>query len=319
MLIKEVKKIADDIQSMKIRGAGKIARTAVLGLKITAENTEAKTPDQFYQNISNTANLLIQTRPSAVSLPNSIRYVMKRVKNGYDQSVSLKQLKEITIKSASTFIKESNEAVKRIGEIGSRRIKDGDNLMTICNSSSAISVMKTAFNQGKQFHVFVAETRPRFQGHLTAKSLDDAGISVSLIVDSAVRYFVNDVDSVIVGADTITANGAVINKIGTATLALAAHEARTNLLVAAETYKFSPETMTGLLIEIEEREPYEVMTKVKLAEYKNLKVRNPAFDVTPSEYIDVIITEKGIIPPQAALMILRDEYGWVSPDQLLKF
>jgi len=144
------------------------------------------------------------------------------------------------------------------------------------------------------------------------KILGERGIPVTLIIDSAARYFMNEIDKVIVGADAIAANGAVINKIGTSLIALAAKEARTLFFVAAETYKFSPETVIGALIKIEERGPSEVLPSSRLRKYKGVTVKNPSFDVTPAEYIDLIITEKGIIPPSAAFTIIQQEFGPIT-------
>jgi ribose 1,5-bisphosphate isomerase len=115
---------------------------------------------------------------------------------------------------------------------------------------------------------------------------------------------------VITGADAVTVNGAVVNKIGTSQIALAAHEARTNFVVAAETYKFAPRTILGELIEIEERPAGEVLPDDIAKSLPYVTVRNPVFDVTPAEYIDLIITETGAIPPQMAYIIIRDYLGW---------
>ena len=156
----------------------------------------------------------------------------------------------------------------------------------------------------------VPEVRPRGQGLVTIRTLNDAGIRTNYIVDSAVRYFINDVDLVIVGADAISVNGAVVNKIGTAQIAHAAHEARTNVIVAAETYKFAPRTILGELIEIEERDPAEVLSREEAEKLPFVRVRNPAFDVTPAEYVDLIVTEQGAIPPGLAFTVIRDYLGW---------
>ena len=124
-----------------------------------------------------------------------------------------------------------------------------------------------------------------------------------MIVDSAVRYFMRDIDIVIVGADTIASNGAVINKIGTSQIALVAHEARVPFMVAAETYKFSPETVIGKLVDIEERDPREIANP---DEFPGVKFRNPVFDATPPDYIDAIITERGLISPYLAYQIIKE-------------
>jgi len=315
----EIYQIANDIKTMKIRGAGKIARTAAHGLAIAAEKCDIDKPEEFKEYIKSVARILINTRPTAVSLPNAIRYVIKRFAIKYDDFTNVEEMKEFIISAANEFIRRSENAIKRIGEIGARRINDGDIIMTHCNSTSAISVIVTAFKQGKNIQVYATETRPRYQGHITAKMLSDAGVPVTLITDNAVRYFMNDVDKVVVGADAIASNGAVVNKIGTSILALAAHEARTRVYVAAESYKFSPQTVAGELIPIEERDPSEVISPEKLKEMPNVKVRNPAFDVTPPEYIDIIITEKGVIPPQAAIIILYEEFGWAETEDILNF
>lgn len=309
----EVSKIGSEIRSMKIRGAGRIARAAVRALTITAKKSKARSANELAQELRAAARYLSRTRPTAVSLPNGLRYVLKQVEDSLGAGGSLAEVRRATLQSAETFIQNSKMAVEQIGKIGSRRVVTGDVILTHCNSDAAISVITSAWQQGKRIEVFVTESRPSFQGHLTAKTLGRSGIPVTIIVDGAVRHFMNSIDKVIVGADAIAANGAVVNKIGTATIALAAKEARTPFLVAAETYKFSPDTITGELVRIEERSPTELVSTRLRRAMKNVRVANPVFDVTPPQYVDVIITERGVIPPQAAFSIIRDEFGWAYP------
>jgi ribose 1,5-bisphosphate isomerase len=158
------------------------------------------------------------------------------------------------IANAERFSAQSLEAVETIGRIGAKRIRDGDTVMTHCNSSAALSVIKTAHSQGKDVKVFATESRPWRQGLLTVRDLHQAGVDTTLIIDSAVRTVMKRVDAVFVGADTITSHGALINKIGTSQLALAAKEARVQFYVCSETYKFSPMTIFGDMVTIEERE-----------------------------------------------------------------
>ncbi|NJE13199.1 ribose 1,5-bisphosphate isomerase [Thermococcus sp. LS2] len=310
-LVKEVYEIAEKIKNMEIRGAGKIARSAALALQVQAEKSKAKTADELWKELKEAAKLLHSTRPTAVSLPNALRYVMYRGKIAYQGGADLEQLKFIVINAAKEFIHNSEKAIERIAEFGAKRIEDGDIIMTHCHSKAAIGVMKKAWEEGKEIKVIVTETRPKWQGKLTAKELAEAGIPVIYVVDSAARHYMKMTDKVVMGADSITANGAVINKIGTALIALTAKEHRVWVMIAAETYKFHPETMLGQLVEIEMRDPYEVIPKEELETWpKNIEVWNPAFDVTPAEYIDVIITEKGVIPPYAAIDVLKEEFGW---------
>jgi ribose 1,5-bisphosphate isomerase len=291
----------------------------VEALRIVAQDSKAKDAESFFNELTEAARILLQTRPTAVSLPNGIRYVMHRLNLARGRNDSFKEIREATLAAASEFIENAKTAVQRIGEIGARRIVDGDVLLTHCNSAAAIEVMKTAWREGRRFEVLVTETRPRFQGHITARELSKAGIPVTLILDDAVRYFMQDVDKVIVGADAVTANGALVNKIGTSMVALAAHEARVRVFVAAETYKFSPETMIGELVEIEERSPDEVISDEQQRKIGSIKVLNPSFDVTPAEYIDLIITERGIIPPVGAILILEEVFGVVTPEELREY
>jgi len=308
----EVKKIARDIQTMRIRGAGRIARAAARALKITTKTTRAKTPAEFVRELDRVSKLLLATRPTAVSLSNAIRYVTLGAKRA--RGADLQTLQRGVISRADEFIRDSKKAVERIGEIGARRISDGDVVLTHCNSHSALAVIKTAFEKGKRIQVFVTESRPSRQGLISVRDLKKADIPTTLIVDSAVRYFIRDIDKVIVGADSIAANGAVINKIGTAQIALTAHEARVLFFVAAESYKFHPGTLVGRLVEIEERSPNEIINPKR---FPGLKIRNPVFDVTPPDYIDLIITERGIIPPSAAYTMIQELFEWKPGEEFI--
>jgi ribose 1,5-bisphosphate isomerase len=305
MVHAEIKQIAQDIRTMRVRGAGRIARAAAEALKIAAKTSKAKTSSEFMKELDRVASLLLATRPTAVSLPNAVRFVMLGAKQA--EGTSPQALRETIISRAEEFIKNSNEAIERIGEIGARRISRGDVILTHCNSDCALAIIKTAFKQGKRIKAFVTESRPMRQGLISARELSRAGIPTTLIVDSAVRHFIRDIDKVIVGADSIAANGAVINKIGTSQIALVAHEARVPFFVAAESYKFHPGTLVGQLVEIEEREPSEIVDPRR---FPRVKIRNPVFDITPPEYVDLIVTERGIIPPQAAYTVIQDLFEW---------
>ena len=298
---KLVEESALKIKTMEIRGAARIAKFAAETLKKFAELIDS----DFDKNMKKASEILLNTRPTAVSLYNAINYVM-----GYSGATDSEK-KRRAIERAEEFIRWVDTAREKIGEIGAKRIKDGYVVMTHCNSSAALSVIKTAHRQGKDIEVIATESRPRFQGHLTVKELSEEGIPVTLIVDSAARYFMNEVDCVVVGADTITVNGALINKIGTSQIALAAKEARVPFMVAAETYKFSPKTLFGELVVIEERDAEEV-APTEILSLKNVKVRNPAFDVTPRDYIDLIITEIGAIPPEMAYLVIRERLGYTT-------
>ena len=295
-----------EIKDMRIHGAGRIARLAASALKNFTENSNVSDRDEFFNNLMTAGEKLRSARPTAVSLPNGVNIVLASSKKSYNSGASSGDIKEATIKAAEQFVHNSLDAYNKIGEYGGKRIRNGDTVITICNSEAAISILKKAHDMGKGIKIICCETRPLFQGHKTAATLSKHGCDVTIIIDSAVRKFIDKVDRAVCGADAVAVNGALVNKIGTSQLAAVAHESRVKLMAAAETYKFYADTMYGELTEIEERDATEICSEEYLKAYPNIKIRNPVFDVTPPENIDVIVTEKGIIPPSAAPLVIKD-------------
>lgn len=303
--------IAERIKSMDIRGAGKIAREAAAALRDHAASLPKTDLPSFLTEMKKAEQILLATRPTAVSLPNAVRITLRGIAGAETEDDARLMVQN----QADAFIQSSNAALNKIAEITAARIRDGDTVMTHCNSSAALAGIIRAKEQGKDITVFATEVRPWNQGRITIKTLNDHAIPTNFIVDSAVRTFMPEVDLVIVGADAVTVNGAVVNKIGTSQIALSAKEARKNLIVAAETYKFAPQTIFGNFIEIEDRSSSEVLPDDVLRTLPYVKVRNPVFDVTPAEYIDLIATEVGAVPPQLAYYIMKDHLGW-NPEEI---
>lgn len=297
---------AEKIRTMEIRGAALIARSAVEALCKHGEKLGELALPGFKEEMERAASVLLATRPTAVSLPNAVNIVMKGVRNAN----SIAEAREALRLSCIEFIRDSKEALTKIAEIGARHIPEDAVIMTHCNSQAAIECIIEAHRQGKVREVYATEVRPRNQGLLTIRALNDAGIKTNFIVDSAARFYMKKVDLFITGTDAVTVNGAVVNKIGTSQIALAAREARVPMMVAAETFKFAPRTIAGELIRIEERDTAEVLNPDIAGNLENVTVRNPAFDVTPASFVDLIITEKGAIPPEMAYTIIRDYLGW---------
>ncbi|OPY34859.1 MAG: Ribose 1,5-bisphosphate isomerase [Methanomassiliicoccales archaeon PtaU1.Bin124] len=297
------KETADRIRSMEIRGAAEIARQAALALKDEALAYQGKDAAGLFHALDEARQTLVASRPTAISLWNGVQFVMK----GNDRETDLDLLRTITVRRADEFVKRSKEALDIIARIGANRIPDGAKVLTHCNSKAAIGCLIAAHRQGKNIQVFATESRPWRQGILTVNDLAKAGVPTTLIIDSAVRHIMKDLDAVFVGADTIASNGAVINKIGTSQVALAADESRVPFYVCAETFKFSPKTMFGELVKIEERGSSEIVKPGEIPD--SVKIFNPVFDATPPEYIDSIITELGVVPPYAAYEIIVKEFG----------
>lgn len=295
--------VAESIRSMEIRGAAEIARRAAQALKEEAVAYSGDDLKGLRSRMERSRDVLLASRPTAISLWNGVQYVFKDT----SKVSTAEEYRTKVSENADRFINRSKSALKTIGRLGANRIQDGDKVVTHCNSKAAIAVMAEAWAQGKRFEVFATESRPWRQGVLTANDLAKLGIPVTIIIDSAVRYIMKDMDKVFVGADTIASNGALINKIGTSQVALAAHEARVPFTVCAETFKFSPRTIYGELVKIEERDPTEIVRPGEVP--PQVKVFNPVFDATPPEYIDSIVTEIGVIPPYAAYNIIIKELG----------
>jgi len=297
------KRTASDIKEMKIRGAGRIARAGASAMEDFAESYRGSSLEGFKKDLDSAKDILLGSRPTAVSLWNGVQACLKDV----DKASSLEEARGSVVRNAKAFVETSNNAVDAIAKIGAKRVEKGDTIMTHCNSSAAIGVIKEAHAQGKDIKVFATESRPWRQGLLTVRELSDAGVDVTLIIDSAVRMVMKDIDKVFVGADTVTSNGSLINKIGTSQLALAANEERTPFYVCTETYKFSPMTIFGDIVEIEERDCGEVARPEEIP--KGVKIFNPVFDTTPAKYIDAMITEVGMISPGSVYDVMVRQFG----------
>jgi len=308
MIHKDVLSVVENVRLRQMRGGTVITHAALSALRSTSLASTATSSKEFVANVEENAKYLRKIRAASIPLTNGLRYVVSDVQRAADQGATVEELKKVVSDSAVGFDRKLEESIAQIAEIGARRLKAGDVIVTHSYSSSVLAILKKANQQGKRLKVFVTETRPELEGQDVARELAAEGVDTTLIIDSAVSHFIEDSDKVIVGAEAVAANGAIVNKIGTAMIAAVAQRARVRVFVAASTYKFSPETMFGELIQIEERPASYVLDDKELNQ-QNLKVRNPAFDVTPPQDIDLIITERGVIPPQAAILVVREQKG----------
>lgn len=299
----DAEKTAKAITDMEIRGAGRIARAGAAALRDMAENFKGDDISAFRSDLDRSAKMLIASRPTAVSLWNGIQASIRDVTD----ASTVDEAKDTIIRNTSSFIENSENAVSTIGKIAAKRIRNGDTVLTHCNSSAALAGIKEAHRQGKDIKVIATESRPWRQGILTVNELAKEGMDVTLIIDSAVRSVMKRVNVVMVGADTITAHGALVNKIGTSQVALAANESRVPFIVCSETYKFSPMTLFGDMVTIEERDTMEVVRTGEIPD--TVKIFNPVFDSTPAKYIDAIVTELGMIAPAAVYGIMIKQFG----------
>ncbi|WP_123620436.1 ribose 1,5-bisphosphate isomerase [Halorubrum sp. CSM-61] len=314
-----VRETAESIATMETRGAAAIASAAAEALAAQAEaaadsGETASDPAAFRASMRAAARTLRETRPTAVSLPNALRYVLQRM-----EGEAVDGLRRSVVDASDAFVRQLDRAQDDLGQVGANRLADGDTVMTHCHSTDALACVEAAVEQGKSISAVVKETRPRLQGHITAEQLRDIGVPVTMIVDSAARRYLDEVDHVVVGADSIAADGGVINKIGTSGLAVNARERGVPIMTAAQTIKLHPETLTGHTVEIEMRDEDEVIEPAAREEIGEITVENPAFDVTPPRYMDAIVTEHGQFPPESIVTLMRELFGegaaepWAEP------
>ncbi len=300
----DVETTAEAIASMEVRGAATIAGAAADALQTQAEHSEVSTAAEFRNQLRAAARRLHETRPTAVSLPNCLRYVLDRMEGD-----SVEELRATTAAAAAEFSARLETAQDDLGAVGANRLRDGDTVMTHCHSTDVLSCIEAARDRGIELSAIVKETRPRKQGHITAKALRELDVPVTLVVDGAAGRYLKEVDHVLVGADSIAADGAVINKIGTRSLAVTARERDTPIVVAAQTVKLDPATLSGHTVEIEYRDESEVISERERDDIGEITVRNPAFDVTPPRYVDAIVTERGQFPPESIVTLMRELFG----------
>jgi ribose 1,5-bisphosphate isomerase len=300
----EVRETAEEIAGMEIRGAATIADAAAAALGAQAAESDADTAEACRRELRAAARRLYETRPTAVSLPNALRYVLADLE-GDDVS----DLRRTVTRRVEGFRADLEAAQDRLGRIGAGRFSDGDVVMTHCHSTDAMACVEATVAEGTDVEAVVKETRPRNQGHLTARQLRELEVPVTLIVDSAAHHFLDDVDHLLVGADSIAADGSVINKIGTAGLAVSARDRGVPVVVAAQSIKLAPRTLTGDAVRIERRDADEVLAPDSRAEVGDVDVANPAFDVTPPRHVDAIVTEHGQFPPESVVVLVRELFG----------
>ncbi len=300
--------VAEAIRNMTIRGAPAIGAAAAFGLALAANRSRAQSAELLLSDIEAAAVTLKASRPTAVNLAWAVDRVLRVVRgvNGSEDDFRFLVLAE-----AQRIADEDIIINKRMGERGAALINDGDTIIHHCNTGAlavvdwgtALGVIRTAHNQGKRIHVLVDETRPRLQGaRLTAWELGQYGIPYEIISDNMAGYFLHSgqVQLVLFGADRITANGDVANKIGTYMLALAAQDNGVPVYSVAPTSSIDLSLADGSLIPIEERDPDEVLGIQFHGERvtpEGAKARNPAFDITPNRLITAFVTENGIVKP----------------------
>ncbi|HLF18758.1 MAG TPA: S-methyl-5-thioribose-1-phosphate isomerase [Candidatus Omnitrophota bacterium] len=295
------------IKQLKVRGAPALGVAGAFGvlLGLKGFNVGNARERSLQQHIKKTAAYLRTSRPTAVNLFYALERMEKAAQGNKRRSVS--QIKAALKKEAFRMYEEDRRLCRAMGKAGSSLIRSGSRVLTICNTGvlatvdygTAAGVMYAAKEAGKRFSVYACETRPLLQGaRLTTWELMRRRIDVTLICDNMAATLMKQgkVDLILTGADRIAANGDTANKIGTYMLAVLAKHHRVPFYVVAPSTTFDLKTKNGRAIPIEQRDRKEVIQWGGIPTApKNVKVYNPAFDVTPHELITGFVTEKGII------------------------
>jgi methylthioribose-1-phosphate isomerase len=299
--IKTIDEMAEAIKNLRVRGAPLLGASAAFGLALAACNSKAGCVSELLAELEDAADIIKRTRPTAVNLFWAADRVLDKAR---DFSGTVEGLKALVVEEAQKIADEDAEANRAMGENGAALINDGDVVLTHCNAGelatveygTALGVIRAAWKQGKKIKVIATETRPLLQGaRLTTYELKRDGIPVTLITDNMVGYVMHKrlVNKVVVGADRIVQD-AVINKIGTFTVAVLAHEHGVPFYVAAPKSTFDLTRKAADVI-IEERKPAEVTYfGSQQVATSGIGVLNPAFDITPLKYVSAIIHESGI-------------------------
>ena len=302
----DITTVHEAIRSLRVRGAPAIGITAAMGVLVGLKNIPSGT--SLKKHYEDTDNYLRTSRPTAVNL----FWALDRMKRKFIEIADLpdqRNILSILLEEALLIEKEDRAMCQAIGKIGANLVQDGFGILTHCNTGglataaygTALSVIFTAYEQGKSIHVFCDETRPLMQGaRLTSWELLQAGIPSTLICDSMAAQVMKEgkINMVIVGADRIAANGDSANKIGTYGLSVLAHAHNIPFYVAAPSSTFDLTLKDGSGIPIEQRNPKEITEPFgKQVAPTGVSVYNPAFDVSPAHLITGIITEKSLITP----------------------
>ena len=301
--------VCEAIKKMVVRGAPAIGATGAFGYYLAVNESFTDHGIIKIDHIKEAKEELLATRPTAVNLQWGINRMEKVLKNNLNKNLKEDEILSRLLKETRKIAQEDVESNKKLGEFGNELIEQGDNILTHCNAGAlatvgygtALGVIRAAHSKNKNIKVYIDETRPRLQGaRLTTFEMLEEDIPATLIVDSVAATLMQKkiIDKIVVGADRIAKNGDTANKIGTFMLSVVAKKYDIPFYVAAPTSTIDFDIDKGEDIEIEQREDKEVteIRSVQIAP-KGIDVYNPAFDVTPSENITAIITEKGIVKP----------------------
>lgn len=298
----DTRRLLEDIKNLKIQGASQIGLTFLTSLKSLSPNL---TREKVLKDILKLRTDILNLRPTEPLVFNFSQILINRLKKARPKD-RYNLSREINRLSDAYKIAEEN-----IVKTGVSLIKNKENIFTHCHSSLVENILVQAKKRGKSFHVFNSETRPLFQGRITAKNLISHRIKVTQVCDSAAAFLISDhsgdeikIHKLILGADVIGLNGWAVNKIGSFGLALAAWESGIPVYIAVSLLKIDPQSQVKIRIPLEMRDSREIWPEAP----KGLLLENFAFDCIPAKFITAFVTEFGLIKPKGIAKIAKKHY-----------
>jgi ribose 1,5-bisphosphate isomerase len=304
--MQKIRLIHQKIEELEVQGASAVAKAILLALKDYSSRINVKNKKTFLNQFKKASDLLLSARPTEPLSSNVVKFLFFELRKAKDATECTLTIR----KSVNDILKTLEDSKKKISSFGVKLINNNDNIFTHCHSSAVEDILIKAKKSGKKFSVFNTETRPLFQGHITAKNLLKAGLNITMVTDASAGFLISRfsdrglmMDKLIIGCDAILLDGSAVNKVGSFVTALAAHNEKEKVYIAGSLLKFHPKNW----IKIEKRPAKEIWSSAP----KNLKMINFAFDVIPAQYIEGIICEAGLIKPSQVAKKAKEIYPWL--------
>ncbi len=307
----EIEKIKGDIQNLNIQGATNVAISTFEGMKLFLRLNKDSDVQKVYEEFIQVGVELSTARPNEPLARNGVKYVNHFFRKEFSVLPIMSIMKQRLEELCDEYLKMISESKKQMLEKSANSFRNYDRILTHCHSSTVEALIKDLAHGDKSFEVVCTETRPLFQGRITAKNLVNAGIKTTLIGDSAADSFVINrgnipIDVLFLGCDQILRGGHVINKIGSWGIAMSAHYADKPVYVVTPLLKIDEHSYIGN-IEIEVREDSEMWKDAP----KGLEMYNPAFEIVDNVLINGFVCEFGIVKPSEIDNLVREKYPWI--------
>lgn len=295
---KNAEHVIEEIKNMNVKGGSPFGRAAAWAFRLACEQEEFENPAALQKRMRDIAEQMLALKPTMATIYNTWHLVEQVM---MESGAAVQILKQSIIRLCTNIITYSFDAVEQLGEYGAAMIQENEVIMMHSYSSTLMGIFIKAAEMGKRFTVICTESRPLRESRLAVKMLRGAGISVIYITDASIYEFLPKADIVIMGADTLCANGSAANKMGTAMIAKLAKACKKDVYIASELYKLDVRTQYGYQVVLERRSEWEILQADDFESLEGIDVVNQFFDITPAADIQGIICEYGILPPSLML------------------